>query len=101
MAEVQIVVALPSRLARAIDRLGADRPRFVRQAVRREVQRRRREELRRSLAHPHPESAALEPVGFESWAQGLPSEDAGALVDPQAGTSVRWAPGEGWTTPRK
>ena len=35
-------------------------------------------------------------LGFEEWTRGLPEEDAEALVDPSAGTPVRWVPGKGW-----
>ena len=57
---------------------------------------RRREELRRSLRNPHPESAELADEGLEVWAQSLPEVDGGALVDSRTGDAVRWVPGEGW-----
>jgi hypothetical protein len=57
---------------------------------------RRREELRRSLRHPHPETAEFAELGFEEWARGLAEEDAEALVDMSVGKPVRWVPGEGW-----
>src|ERR1022692_477042 len=38
----------------------------------------------------------LAKLGFEEWTRGLPEEDAEALVDPSAGTPVRWVPGKGW-----
>ena len=41
-----------------------------------------RDELRRSLDNPHPESAELAEQGLEEWTRGLPEEDAAALVDP-------------------
>jgi hypothetical protein len=65
-------------------------------AVRNELDRRRREELRRSLRNPHPESRELAEQGFEEWTRGLPDEDSQALVDSSAGKPVRWVPGEGW-----
>jgi hypothetical protein len=55
-----------------------------------------REEHRRSLQNPHPESAVLAEQGLEEWARGLPEEDAEALVDSGAGKPVQWVPGEGW-----
>jgi hypothetical protein len=62
----------------------------------RDIDRRRRGELRRSLQHPHPESAELAEQDFEEWARGLPEEDTDGLVDGSSGTPVRWVPGEGW-----
>jgi len=57
---------------------------------------RRREELRRSLRNPHPESAELADEGLAAWARGLPKEDTLALVDGSSGDAIRWVPGEGW-----
>jgi hypothetical protein len=97
MASVdRVTVTLPSDLVRDIDRREKNRSKFVAQAVRNELDRRRREELRRSLHNPHPESAELAEQGLEEWARGLPEEDAEALVDGSAGTPVQWVPGEGW-----
>jgi Arc/MetJ-type ribon-helix-helix transcriptional regulator len=92
----RVTVTLPEDLVRDIDRREKNRSKFVSQAVRRELDRRRRAELRRSLANPHPESAELADQGMEAWARALPEEDAEALVDHDAGTPVRWIPGEGW-----
>ena len=93
---VRVTVTLPDNLVRDIDRLEQNRSRFVAEAVRREIDRSRRAELRRSLRHPHPESAELADQGLEEWSRGLPEEDAGALVESSAGKAVRWIPGEGW-----
>jgi hypothetical protein len=38
--------------------------------------------------------------GFEEWSRDLPVEDAGSLVDVNAGTPIRWIPGEGWSEDR-
>lgn len=92
----RVTVTLPADLVRDIDRLERNRSRFILEAVRRELQRRRREELERSLRHPHPDSAHLAEAGFDEWAQSLPAEDALGLVDASAGTPVRWIPEEGW-----
>lgn len=66
------------------------------QPPRHELDRRRREELRRSLAEPHPETAGLADVGLAEWASGLPVDEAGSLLDMSRGRPVRWSPGEGW-----
>ncbi len=97
MAGVErVTVTLPDNLVRDIDRREKNRSKFVAEAVRRELDRRRRDELRRSLQNPHPDSSELAGQGLEEWSRTLPEEDAGALVDSRAGKPVRWVPGEGW-----
>ncbi|MGO9259281.1 MAG: hypothetical protein ACLQU1_23655 [Bryobacteraceae bacterium] len=96
----RVTVTLPDDLVKDIDRRDKNRSKFVAEAVRRELDRRRRVELRRSLENPHPESAALAEQGLEEWSRGLPEEDAEALVDSSAGRAVRWVPGEGWVEDR-
>jgi Arc/MetJ-type ribon-helix-helix transcriptional regulator len=97
MASVErVTVTLPNDLVRDIDRRGKNRSKFVAEAVRHELDRRRRADLRRSLQNPHPESAELAELGFEEWARSLPEEDTEALLDSSLGTPVRWVPGEGW-----
>src|SRR5580658_2665922 len=92
----RVTVTLPDELVRDIDRREKNRSKFVAEAIRRELDRRRRGELRLSLRNPHPESADLAELGFEEWARGLPDEDTEALVDNSAGKPVRWLPGKGW-----
>jgi Arc/MetJ-type ribon-helix-helix transcriptional regulator len=96
----RVTVTLPDDLVRDIDRLEKNRSKFVAEAVRRELDRRRRDELRRSLQNPHPESVELAEEGLEEWSRGLPEENAEALVDISAGKAVRWVPGEGWVEDR-
>jgi Arc/MetJ-type ribon-helix-helix transcriptional regulator len=97
----RVTVTLPDDLVRDIDRREKNRSKFVAEAVRHELDRRRRSELRRSLQNPHPESAELAEQVLEEWTRGLPEEDAEALVDSSAGTPVRWVPGEGWIEGRE
>lgn len=92
----RVTVTLPGELVREIDRLERNRSRFVLQAIQRELQRRRRAELRRSLGNPHPDTGDLVEDGFYEWARSLPAEEAAGLVDVSTGTAVRWIPGEGW-----
>ena len=87
---------MPAEVIRDIDRHERNRSRFILEAVRRELERRRIEELQRSLAQPHPETADFVAEGFDQWADGLPDEDPDGLVDPEAGTPVRWIPETGW-----
>ncbi len=102
MAGVErVTVTLPTDLIRDIDRRERNRSKFVAEAVRQELDRRRREELRRSLENPHPESAQLAEEGLAEWARSLPDEDTEALVDRHSGYPVRWAQGEGWVEERE
>jgi Arc/MetJ-type ribon-helix-helix transcriptional regulator len=92
----RVTVTLPNDLIRDIDRREKNRSKFVAEAVRNELDRRHRAELRRSLQNPHPESAELADEGLTEWARSLPEEDTETLVDSRAGKPVRWVPGEGW-----
>lgn len=96
----RVTVTLPDDLVRDIDRREKNRSKFVAEAVRHELDCRRRAELRRSLQNPHPESAELAEQGLDEWSRGLPEEDAEALVDRSVGKAVRWIPGEGWVEDR-
>jgi hypothetical protein len=91
----RVTVTLPIDLVESIDRVEQNRSRFVADAVRRELARRRRGELLRSLRNPHPETAELAELGLAKWAANLPANDEG-LVDMRAGTPVRWVEGQGW-----
>jgi hypothetical protein len=97
----RVTVTLPDDLVRDIERREKNRSKFIAEAVRNELDRRRRDELRRSLDNPHPESAELAEQGLEQWTRGLPEEDAAALVDSSAGRPVRWVSGEGWVEGRE
>jgi Arc/MetJ-type ribon-helix-helix transcriptional regulator len=92
----RVTVTLPNDLVRDIDRWEKNRSKFVAEAVRHELDRRRREELRQSLQNPHTESTDLVGQDFEEWTHGLPGEDTEALFDANAGTPVQWIPGDGW-----
>lgn len=93
----RVTVSLPGEIVRSIDRLEKNRSRFILRAVRRELQRRGREELRRSLRAPHSETARWAAAGFDAWAEQLPPDAEGSLVDRHGGQAVRWLPGRGWT----
>ncbi|HUO00436.1 MAG TPA: ribbon-helix-helix domain-containing protein [Bradyrhizobium sp.] len=97
----RVTVTLPNDLVRDIDRREKNRSKFIAEAVRNELDRRRREELRRSLDNPHRESVELAEQGLEEWTRGLPEEDAAALVDSTAGRPIRWVSGEGWVEGRE
>jgi post-segregation antitoxin (ccd killing protein) len=93
----RVTVTLPGEVVREVDRREQNRSRFVLEAIQHELERRRRDALRRSIEHPHPDGAALADTGFGEWARTLPEEDAGDLVDLSAGSPLRWTPGEGWS----
>lgn len=94
--KTRVTVTLPSEVVDEIDRHERNRSRFVLEAVRGELERRRREALRRSIEEPHPEGTELAEAGFDDWVDSLPRESASDLLDPEAGSPVRWVPGEGW-----
>ena len=96
----RVTVTLPAELIQNIDRLEKNRSRFIKDAVEHELAHRRREGLRRSLEHPHPEAAELADLGLDEWAASLPADDEG-LVDMSAGKPVRWVEGEGWVEERR
>lgn len=95
-ANERVTITLPADLVRNIDRIEKNRSKFLQEAARHELERRRRDLLARSLQSPHPETAELAEAGFQEWASSLPNEDAAGLVDLQGGTEVRWVPGDGW-----
>src|SRR5262245_44365957 len=94
-ATARVTVTLPAELVESIDRLERNRSRFVSDAVKRELARRRRAGLLRSLKNPHPEAADLAEAGLAEWGASLPVEDE-ELVDVSAGKRVRWVEGRGW-----
>ena len=59
----RVTITLPSELVREMERREKNRSKFIAEAVRNELERRRRDELHRSLANPHPESAGCLPTG--------------------------------------
>jgi Arc/MetJ-type ribon-helix-helix transcriptional regulator len=96
MPTERVTVTLPADVVEDIDRRERNRSRFILDAVRRELKRRQREELKRSLQNPHPETSELADAGFADWGARLPDEKASDLVDFRAGRAVRWVPGRGW-----
>ena len=92
----RVTVTLPDDLVREIDRVEKNRSKFIAEAVGREIDRRRREELHRSLESPHAESIELADQGLEEWFRTLPEEDVDPLLKRGTGKAVRWVPGEGW-----
>jgi hypothetical protein len=96
-----LVVTLPKDVVRDIDRVERDRSRFVLEAVRHELQRRRSQDPRRSSAAPLPESFRVAEAGPGEWGRASPEEDLYGLVDLKTGAAVRWIPGEGWVEASK
>ncbi len=91
----RVTVTIPEEVVRDIDRRDSNRSKFILQAVKNELERRRKEELRRSLRAPHPESEQLAQAGIGDWMSSLPEGDVD-LVDLSVGEGVHWVPGRGW-----
>ena len=95
----RVTVTLPADVVKDIDKLEKNRSKFVLEAVRHELERRRRQELHRSLSNPHPQTLELADEGFDEWASKLPDEDTEILIDSKGGRAVRWLEDKGWVTP--
>jgi len=96
----RVTVTLPDDVVDEIDRWEVNRSRFVTEAARRELERRRRRELERSLRNPHVESVQVAEMGVEDWGRGSVVDDED-LVDPAGGRVLRWDPDTGWNpTPK-
>lgn len=95
-ARERVTITLPANLVRDIDRIETNRSKFLQEAARHELERRRRDLLARSLQSPHSETAELVEADFPAWASSLPEEDVAELVNLHGGTEVCWIPGEGW-----
>jgi len=91
----RVTVTLPDEVVEEIDRHEPNRSRFVLEATLDALERRQQEELRRSLDNPHPDSAELARVAESEWL-ALAGDGDCELLDPGAGTRVRWVPGTGW-----
>ncbi len=96
MAKARITVTLPQEFVREIDRRERNRSRFILDAVKHELENRLRQELLASVESPHPQSEEVAEVGLSEWGDWGAAEDE-ELLDAQAGSSVRWCPGQGWT----
>ena len=90
----RVTVTLSAGLVEGIDRLERNRSRFIAEAVERELARRRREELLRSVRNPHAETVDLADTRLGDWTADLPDDEG--LVDVAGGTAVRWVEGQGW-----
>jgi hypothetical protein len=97
----RVTVTLPAEILSDIDNAEKNRSAFILEAVRRELSRRRRLNLRKSLRNPHEESLRNAEAGFDAWAGSLPEEEFSDLVDPATLEPVRWTKRKGWTGGRK
>ena len=96
MPTERVTVTMPSEVVEDIDRRVRNRSKFI--LVRRELERRRREDLRLSLQNLHEQSGSVADLGMDDWATSLPEEETEELLDPEGGRDLRWRPGEGWST---
>jgi hypothetical protein len=97
MLTERVTITMPQEIVRQIDGLTKNRSRFIVDAVRRELARQRREELRLSLRHPHEESDQVAELGVADWGAALP--DDSDLLERGSGRAVRWRSEEGWSSP--
>lgn len=95
MLTERVTITMPREMVVEIDKIAANRSRFIVEAVRRELARKRREELLVSLRNPHEESSQVADLGVDDWAASLP-EESDSLA-PASGRAVRWRAGEGWS----
>ena len=91
----RITITLPDELVQDIDRRERNRSKFILAAVEHELESRRRQELLASVANPHPQSEEVAEAGLGAWSD-LASPGDEDLLDPNAGTTVRWSRNEGW-----
>ena len=90
----RVTVTLRAELVEGIDRLERNRSRFIAEAVEHELARRRHDALLSSLNRPHAETREFVDRGLADWTSDLPDDEG--LLDPAAGTPVRWTEGRGW-----
>ena len=64
----RVTITMPRDIVESIDRKTRNRSKFILDAVRRELERRRREDLRISLRNPHEESQLVADLGIDEWA---------------------------------
>ena len=93
-ARERVTITLPADLLEEVDQLGRNRSRFIMEAVRHEVTRRRRAALRESVRSPHPETTQLVDAGLGEGTASLPDDEG--LLDYSSGTTIRWVEGRGW-----
>ena len=91
----RVTVTMSGELIAEIDHFEPNRSRFIAEAVQRELARRRRKELLRSIKNPHREAGELADLGLTEWGQQLRGGDDD-LVIRSAGQAVRWMEGKGW-----
>jgi len=92
----RVTLTMPREIVKQIDGMTKNRSRFIVDAVRRELARQRREELRLSLRNPHEESEQVAELGVADWGAALP--DDSDLLTPGSGRAVRWRAEKGWSS---
>ena len=91
----RVTVTLSADLVDGIDRIERNRSRFIAEAVKHELTRRRQAGLLQSIRSPHADTVALVDTGLADWVSDLPADEG--LIDIDGGTPVRWVEGQGWT----
>lgn len=96
MAAQRITLTLPSEVVTAIDRTTHDRDSFVTDAVRHEIDRRREDQLQRSLDRPHPETSMANKSVPRDWPTGVPHDEWDELLTSELGQDICWEEEKGW-----
>ncbi|MCW5867330.1 MAG: hypothetical protein KIS61_08685 [Candidatus Eremiobacteraeota bacterium] len=91
----RVTVTLPEEMLAEIDQQAENRSLFVAEAVRAELNRRRKERLIHCLQKPHPESVDMAECGFQEWV-AMAAEGDSDLIDPARLRPIQWEPGIGW-----
>lgn len=100
MPDERVTVTLPREMVDDIDRRERNRSKFIRGAIRRELERRLRDDMRQSLENPHVDSGETSELGLGDWFSGA-AEAGEELLDESAGQDVEWVAGKGWTEVRR
>lgn len=91
----RVTVTLPEELLAELDQQAENRSLFVEEAIRAELNKRRRERLVHAIQRPHPESVEMADSGFTEWVAMAAEEDSD-LIDPECLRPIRWESGIGW-----
>ena len=96
MASERVTITLPEEMVQEIDGRERNRSRFVQQAVARELERLRQQELQRSLDNPHTPTARPwpSPASQNGPIWRLPATRSCSIHS--AGKEIRWDADRGW-----
>ena len=97
----RVTVTLPNDLVREIDRREKNRSKFIAEAVRNELDRRRRDELTGRWTTPTPRVLNSPSRDLRSGRAAYPRKMPRHSSTVNAGRPIRWVSGEGWVEGRE